>query len=325
MLEPVIKQGWLRALMFIPIWFLCTTVLGIIGGGIVFSIAVASGAVIWGDQASIEEWAMNMGNDFTSPTMLILTTASIVGSFAAIWFMMTVINKEPLTNIGLSIKDRGKDMLVGLGVALLFIGGIFLILWALGAITVTGVVEFKPAVFLVGLTLFIAAFNEEIVFRGYVLNNLMDSMNRWWALGISSFLFALLHLGNPGILSNWVPLTELFAAGFILGISYTFTKNLWFPTFFHVGWNFFQGLLGFEISGINIDSWKIIDHKIALTEKLDENGDVIFRSEGVPEMVNKFPDLISGGVFGIEGSVISLTLTILGTYAIYRYYIHGQQ
>ena len=42
-------------------------------------------------------------------------------------------------------------------------------------------------------------------------------------------------------------MTELFAAGFILGISYTFTKNLWLPTFFHFGWNLFQGLFGFEI------------------------------------------------------------------------------
>ena len=89
-----------------------------------------------------------------------------------------------------------------------------------------------------------------------------------------------------------------FAAGFILGISYTFTKNLWFPTFFHFGWNFFQGLFGFEISGINVDSWKMISH----------------------ENTGNVPDVVSGGAFGIEGSVITLSCTIICTYFIFKYY-----
>ena len=151
---------------------------------------------------------------------------------------------------------------------------------------------------IVSLILFVAAFDEEIVFRGYLLNNLMDSMNRWWALGISSLVFALMHAGNPNVWSTFVPMTELFAAGFILGISYTFTKNLWFPTFFHFGWNFFQGLFGFEISGMGVDSWKAIAH--------ENSGQV--------------PDIISGGAFGIEGSIIALCSTILGTGLIYMYY-----
>jgi membrane protease YdiL (CAAX protease family) len=87
-----------------------------------------------------------------------------------------------------------------------------------------------------------------------------------------------------------------------LGISYTFTKNLWFPTFFHFGWNFFQGLLGFEISGINVDSWKMISH----------------------ENTGNVPDIVSGGTFGIEGSVITLSCTIICTYLIYKYYNDNQ-
>ena len=295
-----INQGWLRALIFMPIWFV--TIMVFVGLGTVAMMMIAG--VDMTDTAAVEEWAMGMeGMGFASPMMLVMSLLQITASFASIWFMMTIFNKEPLTNIGLSIKDRAQEMLVGLGAALLFIGGIFLILWILGAITVTGVVGLKPEVMIVSLMLFVAAFDEEIVFRGYVLNNLMDSMNRWWALGISSAVFALMHAGNPNVWSTFVPMSELFAAGFILGISYTFTKNLWFPTFFHFGWNFFQGLFGFEISGLNVDSWKVLAH--------ENSGQV--------------PDIISGGSFGIEGSVISLTLTILGTYAIYRYYTDGQQ
>jgi len=295
MSEPVVKKGWLRALIFMPIWFL--TMMVVVGGGSVLMMVLAG--VDMQDPASVEGYAAGMESmDFASPMMLAMSLLQITASFAAIWFMMTVFNKEPLSNIGLSIKDRGQEMLAGLGAALLFIGGIFLILWCFGAITVTGAVGLKPGVMMVSLMLFVAAFDEEIVFRGYVLNNLMDSMNRWWALGVSSVVFALMHAGNPNVWSTFVPMTELFAAGFILGISYTFTKNLWFPTFFHFGWNFFQGLFGFEISGMGVDSWKAIAH--------ENSGQV--------------PDIISGGAFGIEGSVISLCCTILGTYLIYKYY-----
>jgi membrane protease YdiL (CAAX protease family) len=236
---------------------------------------------------------------FDSPTMLILTVFSLLGSFLALWVATKFIDRKPLMSIGLSVKDKSNEMLIGLAFALAFIGGLFAILWLMGAITVTGFVGFKPGVFIVSMMLFMAAFDEELIFRGYILNNMMDATsNRWIALAGSSVLFALLHAGNPSIWSTWVPMTELFAAGFILGISYTFTKNLWFPTFFHFGWNFFQGLLGFEISGLNVDSWKMISH--------ENSGNV--------------PDIVSGGSFGIEGSVITLSCTIICTYLIFKYY-----
>lgn len=235
---------------------------------------------------------------FDSPIMLFLTASQVAGSFLALWLATKFIDRKPLMSIGLSVKDKTNEMLIGLGFALAFIGGLFFILWLLGAITITGYVGFKPGVFIVSMMLFLAAFDEEIIFRGYILNNMMDSSSRWVALAGSSALFALMHAGNPSVWSNWVPMTELFAAGFILGISYTFTKNLWFPTFFHFGWNFFQGLFGFEISGINVDSWKMISH----------------------ENTGNVPDIISGGAFGIEGSVITLSCTIICTYFIYKYY-----
>ena len=68
------------------------------------------------------------------------------------------------------------------------------------------------------------------------------------------------------------------------------------------GWNFFQGLFGFEISGINVDSWKMISH----------------------ENTGNVPDIVSGGSFGIEGSVITLSCTIICTYLIYKYYNDNQ-
>ena len=296
-MEPRIKNGWLRAVLFMPIWFFAQAIVQGIG---FFAIMISSGVDVK-DPAAIEVFATRMQemSSFGSPIMLLMTVLGILSSFAAIWFMMAVVNREPLMDIGLSVENRGKEMLAGLGGALVFIGGIFLILWFLGAITITEVVGFKPEIFIVSIALFIAAFNEEIVFRGYLLKNMMDATDdRWTALAVSSLIFALIHAGNPNIISSWVPITELFAAGFILGISYTFTKNLWLPTFFHFGWNLFQGLFGFEISGLNVDSWKMIIH----------------------ENVENVSNIVSGGEFGIEGSIISLYFTIFGTYLVFKYY-----
>ena len=292
-MEPRIKNGFLRAIIFMPLWLI---IMGLVQSIGVVLIMMASG-VDMANPDSAEALFSEMS--FDSPVMLILTGFSLLGSFAALWVATKFIDRKPLISIGLSVKDKANEMLIGLGFALAFIGGLFLVLWLIGAINITGYVGFKPGVFIVSVMLFMAAFDEELIFRGYILNNMMDSTsNRWIALAGSSLLFALLHSGNTNVWSTWVPMTELFAAGFILGISYTFTKNLWFPTFFHFGWNFFQGLFGFEISGINVDSWKMISH----------------------ENTGNVPDIVSGGAFGIEGSVITLSCTIICTYLIFKYY-----
>jgi hypothetical protein len=292
-MEPRIKNGFLRAIIFMPLWLI---IMGLVQSIGVVLIMMGSG-VDMANPDSAEALFSEMS--FDSPVMLILTGFSLLGSFAALWVATKFIDRKPLMSIGLSVKDKANEMLIGLGFALAFIGGLFLVLWLIGAINITGYVGFKPGVFIVSVMLFMAAFDEELIFRGYILNNMMDSTsNRWIALAGSSLLFALLHSGNTNVWSTWVPMTELFAAGFILGISYTFTKNLWFPTFFHFGWNFFQGLFGFEISGFNVDSWKIISH----------------------ENTGNVPDIVSGGAFGIEGSVITLSCTIICTYLIFKYY-----
>ena len=291
-MEPRIKNGFLRAIIFLPMWFVSLALVMTLASILV----MFSSGVDMADEKAIEAL---FDVSFDSPVMLILTAFQVMGSFLALWLATKFIDRKPLMSIGLSVKDKTNEMLIGLGFALAFIGGLFLILWLIGAINITGYVGFKPGVFIVSMMLFMAAFDEELIFRGYILNNMMDSTsNRWIALAGSSLLFALLHSGNPSVWSTWVPMTELFAAGFILGISYTFTKNLWFPTFFHFGWNFFQGLFGFEISGINVDSWKMISH----------------------ENTGNVPDIVSGGAFGIEGSVITLSCTIICTYLIFKYY-----
>jgi hypothetical protein len=134
------------------------------------------------------------------------------------------------------------------------------------------------------------AFSEELVFRGYVLDSLMDSYpNKWVALAISAVLFAAFHFTSPAI--NPLGFANLVAAGLLLGINYVYTKNLWFSFFLHLSWNFFQGpILGFRVSGLTLPSLLQTETK----------GDLF----------------ITGGDFGLEGSILTTVVAVIAFFLI---------
>jgi membrane protease YdiL (CAAX protease family) len=145
----------------------------------------------------------------------------------------------------------------------------------------------------ISILLFIfVAIAEEVMFRGYILRNLMLSVNKHIALIISSLLFALIHLGNPNI--TWFSFLNIVLAGIFLGLSYIYTKNLWFPIALHLSWNLFQTLIGFKVSGQ--ESYSIIEFNI------------------------KENNLLNGGEFGFEGSILSVGFMLISIGIIYKYY-----
>ena len=120
--------------------------------------------------------------------------------------------------------------------------------------------------------------------RGYILNNLMTSMNKYAALVLSSIIFMAAHLMNANL--SILGVINLFLAGLVLGIYYIHKRNLWFSIGMHLTWNFFQGpVFGFEVSGYETHS--IIGQNIQGSE------------------------IITGGEFGFEGSILA-TILITG-------------
>jgi len=84
-------------------------------------------------------------------------------------------------------------------------------------------------------------------------------------------------------------------AGILLGSTYIFTKNLWFPISLQLFWNFFQGpVFGYPVSRQKIDS--------LLTNKTIGN------------------ETMSGGKFGFEGSILCTIITIVSIILIMIYY-----
>ena len=117
---------------------------------------------------------------------------------------------------------------------------------------VTASAGFSMAVLPIALTvaykLTVVAWWEEIVFRGYFLQNLIAGMGLKWAIIISSLVFGITHGINPDATVLGSLLIALLTPQLIY--AYLKTGQLWLPIGLHLGWNFFQAsVFGFASSG----------------------------------------------------------------------------
>lgn len=83
----------------------------------------------------------------------------------------------------------------------------------------------------------VAPVAEEIIFRGLIQNVLvryMGAARRWWAIFITSLLFAAIHLGATPIPE---PIIALFVLSMLFGWLYERTGNLWLPIALHAIFN----------------------------------------------------------------------------------------
>ena len=209
-----------------------------------------------------------------------------------LWLFMKFIDKQPLIEIGFQTVGRLKEFNYGLILGLLIMAFAYVFLSLIGEIVFENYTFDLQKIFL-SIILFIGvSVFEEVIFRGYMLKNLLESFNPYVALFISSIFFSLIHGSNPNVTT--LGLCNIFLAGFFLGASYIFTKNLWFPIALHFSWNFFQSMFGFKVSGL--DSYSIIEFTI-------------------PEN-----NMLNGGEFGFESSFLSIIILIIGTFIIWNYF-----
>lgn len=260
-----IVPGWVRVLILIPMFVIVVALFEILG-------SLASGSSIF-----------DVGEDRSIFQLTVSQAFNLAGTTLLLYGMMRLIDLEPFVNLGFHTKGRKPDMLIGIIAGLIFMVAGFGILQSAGYLTVNEYVfDFTDFFYLLLLFVFVA-FAEEMLMRGYVLKNLMLSMNKYVALVLSSLMFSMLHGLNPNF--SWFSFLSLFLAGIALGITYIYTKNLWFPIAFHFSWNFFQSIMGFNVSGLDMYSFV----------------------ETTPSMENQ---MISGAAFGLEGSVLALVFEV---------------
>ncbi len=277
-------MNWERLLMagdqLRPVWrfFLAVAViiLAYVGVGIILGLA-------WGHSQRPPQVLVStlVANSLLLPGLLGLSKL-LTGAFEG----------KPLGSVGLRFHRRWKTEL-GIGVA---VGAIMILLVAalevlLGLASFTWNVQSASRV--VGAALFIclllaiAALNEEITFRGYPFQRLIEAVGAPGAVAISSAVFGLVHLGNPH--HTRVSTLNTMLVGVPLAVAYLRTRMLWSSVGLHFTWNFLQGYgLGFPVSGLVFP-------------------DAIVR----PIMRQNL--LLTGGGYGPEGSIITSGVVVLAT------------
>lgn len=182
-------------------------------------------------------------------------------------------------------KGVFKNLLLGMTTGILFFCAVTAVLLLTGC---SRIVYASPAWSYILKNMFsylLVACSEEVIFRGILFRMTDERYGLWAALGISALLFGAVHLMNPGA-SLWSSVAIAVEAGVLLGIVYKYSGSLWLPIGLHWAWNFTQGnVFGFPVSGCGLE-------------------ESIFRTSACG------PDIITGGAFGPEASIISV---ILGT------------
>lgn len=184
-----------------------------------------------------------------------------------------------------------KEALIGAGVGVALIAVIHVILALTGNYHIAEYLGAENLIYFVYLAL-ISGYTEELMFRGVFFRIFEQGLGSWIALIISSIIFGFMHMVNP----NATVLSSVFIsleAGLLMAGAYMLTRRLWMSMGIHFAWNFtLGGVWGTPVSG------------------LDHPG--MFRG------VLTGPELITGGSFGIEASIVTaLIATGLGVVFIY--------
>lgn len=226
-------------------------------------------------------------------TLLFYYNLLMLPSLLALYMFLTrLLEQRPLGSVGLAFHGRWKNEL---GLGLIAGGGMIVAVACLERLL--GVVEFSlssappgqvvfAGVFLLVL-LTVAAIDEELVFRGYPFQRLVDSGGPIAAVAAISALFGVTHLANP--FHTWISMVNTILVGVLLAVCYLRTRALWLPIGIHFAWNFLQGyVLGFPVSGL------------PLPEPI-----LAPRIHG--------PAWLTGGAYGPESSILTLGVILVGT------------
>lgn len=223
----------------------------------------------------------------------IVSFASLAGTTLTVYLFCKYIDGRHFIDLGFYGGYISRDVIYGLLMGLIIMIGGTALLLSFGQLSYEGI-SFNAADLFWSVLLYVfVAFTEELLLRGYVLNNFLDSFNKYVALALSAVIFSLMHGANPHI--GLLPFVNLFLAGVLLGMSYIFTRKLWFPMALHFSWNFCQGVLcGFHVSGQDI-------YSLAIVKRVHDT-------------------IWNGGKFGFEGSVTCIIFQLIAIAIVYKIY-----
>ncbi len=222
----------------------------------------------------------------------------LAATLGASYVMTRFVNKKPFGAIGLSLHPRMfREFGVGCLLGFLMISGVFLVELMAGYVrlewreyTILTCVKVLSLSF---MFFAVAAFLEEVIFRGYAFQTLIQWITFLPATLVFSLLFAYAHFANPNVTA--LSLLNVALAGAWLSIAYMKTRGLWLPFGLHLAWNFCQtSVYSFPTSGGAFEGQKLAD------------------------LVQSGPEWITGGKFGPEGGILATIALVVCTWYVLK-------
>jgi membrane protease YdiL (CAAX protease family) len=220
-------------------------------------------------------------------------------TYFAYWAYVHYLEKRKLFELDPSnaFQEFGVGSLIGLVLFALGIG----LLWLFGFYRFIGfdLVWISLISTLVGAL--VSAFVQELIFRGIIYRITEEWLGTCWAVAISTLMFGLIHLTSSGA-TIFSALALALQAGILLAAAYALTHRLWMVLGIHMAWDFANdGIFGVGVAG--------------------QTGQPI---QGLLQARLSGPDLLTGGSFGVEASVITLVIVLIaGILLLWRSYQQG--
>ena len=220
---------------------------------------------------------------------LLSSFLQFISFILAVWLYISVVEKRSFKSLGFFGLRRFKKYIGGflIGVSLLTASFVIVSLMTKANVEFSFSFGISSIVSIITVLIFfiIQGASEEIVFRGWLMQSIGIRHWPWLGIALSTLLFAILHAANPNF--NLIAGLNIFLVGLLLAILALYDGSLWGVCGFHTAWNFTMN----SVYGINVSGTKLV-------------GDTLLKTtfEGSP--------LITGGGFGLEGSLVVSALIV---------------
>ena len=264
---------------------------------------VAFYAIWWGALVALGALAVwTVGAKAVDPREALFQWISLGSVLIATWMMLRWVDKLPWREVGLDPPAAAPPILIkGAALGGLTIGAASLLLLATHMLRIdpTTPGNWWGQAGNSTVLLLPAAFFEELFIRGYVFAILRRAAGWKMALIITSIVFGLLHVTNPGADSESI--LAVIVAGFFLGVVFLATRSLYAAGAAHFAWNWvMSGALHIAVSGIpsNDPDYRVVDSG---------------------------PDWLTGGPWGPEGGLAAVAAMFVVLFYLYGRYLRRME
>ena len=217
-------------------------------------------------------------NHFGHPGLTIVTVAATLGLYA---LFVRLMEKHWPTD--LNLRRLIPHTLLGLLIGFIYMVLVISTIVATGCATITWNGFSGDHQFGVLMMFLAVAAGEEMICRGVIFRWIDERWNTWAALIFSALFFGFGHITNDHA-TWWSSLAISIEAGLLLAAAYKWSGSLWVPIGIHWAWNYVQGnVFGLAVSGTDAGN-------TILTTTVHG------------------PDIVTGGAFGPEASIIAVIL-----------------